>query len=416
VREDNYSKLVLQSSTGYVPDLTNLSNPNYAFKENGLAQDHSHWVAFNYKPFPSTFWPTNGSTDDVMLRLPQEFRSINGNTEFNEDIYFLNLSLLEMAIKELKEISIPLTDERALGLDVNKDGKLRKVNKLSIDTHYLGNAKHIKVIPLQYPTGTEFLHTVRYIDVNEHGDIQPSARMKEVRYMKKYKTLSTQAINFLYNQEHREKEEERLPKYSWNRPAKQAGMNNKMGWYVQGWIEDKQGDLRRANYEENLFCMGCHTTIGSTIDHTFSFPRKITGATGWGYINLKGMFDAPNYGEEKGEIHIYFERVGGGDEFRQNQEMLDRWFTDGVVNKEAIKGRSVYELITPSKERALNLNKAYRLIVQEQSFHHGRDATLSQAKNVYETVDQENVPTLPSSKQFQYDLRLQWPDPLEPIQ
>ena len=54
--------------TPWLPDLANLQDGAAAFDVNGLALDGSWWVAFNYKPLPSTFWPTNGSTDDVMIR------------------------------------------------------------------------------------------------------------------------------------------------------------------------------------------------------------------------------------------------------------------------------------------------------------------------------------------------------------
>jgi hypothetical protein len=183
-----------------------------------------------------------------------------------------------------------------------------------------------------------------------------------------------------------------------------------MGWAIQSFIEDRNGRLRTATYEENLFCMGCHNSIGSTIDKTFSFARKIDGAEGWGYINLKGMKDAPNMGEEKGEFATYFERVGGGGEFRSNPEMQQRWFNDdGTVNQDKIaNAKDVYELIIPSKERAMSLNKAYKVIVEAQDYIYGRDATTTPPKNVYESIDNETAPTLPKYKTYKWDIRLNW--------
>jgi len=58
-----------------------------------------------------------------------------------------------------------------------------------------------------------------------------------------------------------------------------------------------------------------------TIDKTFSFARKRDGVPGWGYLALRGMPDAPNRGERRGEIATYLERVVGGSEFRSNPEM-----------------------------------------------------------------------------------------------
>jgi hypothetical protein len=104
----------------------------------------------------------------------------------------------------------------------------------------------------------------------------------------------------------------------------------------------------------------------------------------------------------------YFQRVGGGDEFRQNSEMIKRWFhDDGQVNTQAVEEvDSIYPLITPSKERALALNKAYKLIVAEQSYIFGRDAVLTPAKNVLKQV--EKTMPLKEKHRYSWDIRLNW--------
>lgn len=75
----------------------------------------------------------------------------------------------------------------------------------------------------------------------------------------------------------------------------------------------------------------------------------------------------------------------------------------------------VYALIVPSRERALQLNKAYRVLVEDQSFVFGRDATVTPPINVYNSVDPGSAPTLPPELQFKWDLRLAWP-PVEPAE
>ena len=55
VGEDNYQPLTQLASAGYVPDLEHYANPEQAFDSQGFAKDGSGWVAFNYKPLPSTF-------------------------------------------------------------------------------------------------------------------------------------------------------------------------------------------------------------------------------------------------------------------------------------------------------------------------------------------------------------------------
>jgi hypothetical protein len=182
-----------------------------------------------------------------------------------------------------------------------------------------------------------------------------------------------------------------------------------MGWTLNAYIEDVNGELRQQHGQELAFCSGCHKTIGATYDQTFSFPRKVAGAKGWGYINLKSQQDVPNKGENQGEFLTYFQRVGGGDEFRQNTEMLTRWFKpngDVDLNKVA-KAESVYDLITPSSRRALDLNKAYLTIVKEQSYIFGRDATITAAKNVLQQIDEDQAP-LNKEHRYQWDMRLDW--------
>jgi len=179
---------------------------------------------------------------------------------------------------------------------------------------------------------------------------------------------------------------------------------------MHGGCEDRRGRLRALTYEENFSCMGCHNSVGSTIDKTFSLPRKVDGAAGWGYLNLQGMPDAPNVGETAGEIATYLARAGGGSEFRHNEEMTARWFKpDGTADLEKIaKARDVHELITPSRERALALNKAYRTIVEDQDYIHGKDPVISPPKNVYDRIDNDNTPTLPPERVYRWNILLDW--------
>ena len=410
ISQDNYADFVEQFSSnknwkGEVTPIKNLAYPNKAFDGIGLAKDDSYWVAFNYKPFPSTFWPTNGSTGDAMIRLPKAFREKNG--KFSVDIYFANLALVEMTMKGAKSISIIPVSEHLIGVDIDGNNQLASnVNQINLRSHYLGDAKNIALSNLLYPENTEFLHTVRYIGVNDDGTVYNAQRMKEVRYMKKHSFKDKAELASEYYLEAKEKHFENLPQVHL---LGDKGVNSNMGWTLNAYIENAKGELRHQNSQELAFCSGCHKTIGSTLDQTFSFPRKIDGSKGWGYINLAEQKDAPNVGEVQGEILTYFQRVGGGDEFRQNKEMLKRWFNkDGTVNsKKVSSAKSVYELITPSAQRALKLNKAYLSIVREQSYIFGRDANLTSATNVFKQVDESQTP-LPPEHRYNWDMRLDW--------
>ncbi|MBX2858097.1 MAG: hypothetical protein KTR17_05495 [Cellvibrionaceae bacterium] len=408
INQDNYSELVTwmksEAWSGEVTAIENLHLGAAAFDENGLALDGSGWVAFNYKPLPSTFWPTNGNTDDVMIRLAEKFRQHNG--EFSEDVYFANLALLEMAIKDLEQLSTQALNEAALDLDLDGDGVFSvRAEKILRREHFVGDASDTPLTAQLYPVGTEFLHTVRYLGL-VNGDIVPSKRMKEVRYLRKKKYLRPKAILSAHYAERKEKHFEKLPTVS---DYGDEGMGNRHGWTLWGFIENAEGKLRKQHFEEQFFCVGCHKSVGSTIDQTYSFPRKVAGAAGWGYIDLKKIPDVPNVGETQGEYLSYLQRVGGGDEFRQNTEMLHKWFNaDGSVKQQQVAQlNSIYALISPSTERALMLNKAYLAIVKEQSYLYGRDTTIAPAQNVFQDVDRSTPPLQPAFR-YQWDIRLAW--------
>ncbi len=407
---DNYTELAPRlrkaGFKGWIPDLANLPEAAAAFDEQGFARDGSGWVAFNYKPFPSTFWPTNGSTDDVMIRLDPDYRS-DSQGRYSRDVYLANLAVVEANLKELKQISSFPIDERKLGRDLDGDGQLGIASQLTQLDHYVGKAGDHYLQPGTYPQGTEFLHTVRYVGVDDDGGIGPSRRMKEVRYLKKQVAYPLVALREYYREEGYEKDAGYLPGYT---RIGDWGLDNGMGWSVSGFIEDRHGRLRAYTYEENLSCMGCHNSVGSTIDKTFAFPRKPDGAAGYGYIDLHKLRDAPNRGERAGEYLTYLQRVGGGGEFRSNPEMQQKWFNhDGSLKSAELAAvASIYEIIAPSPQRALELNKAYRVIVEDQDYIFGKDATVQPPHNVYREVDNRTAPTLPADKMYDWDIRLDW--------
>ena len=405
IGEDNYTA----STENGLPaemQIKQLSYPDEAFGEHGIANDGSGWVAYNYKPFPSTFWPTNGSTGDAMIRLPAAFQQRQG--EYSEDVYLANLTLLEMALKDVNTLAVPQLNEMVIGMDLNGDGALSEaVTHIQRQSHFVGDASSIELSYQLYPQGTELLHTVRYIGVDDEGQIYNAPRMKEVRYMQKSLFRSKESLASAYYAEAKDKAFEKLPQTRYL--GEEKGIDNGFGWTLNAYIEDKQGQLRPQHEQELAFCNGCHKTVGSTFDQTFSFARKVSGAKGWGYINLREIDDVPNINEQEGEFLTYMKRVGGGDEFRQNAEMLARWFNaDGKLNEAKVKqANSVYELITPSPERALALNKAYQTIVKEQSYLFGRDATITEATNVLSEIDAEQPPLLPEHR-YHWDMRLDW--------
>lgn len=77
-----------------------------------------------------------------------------------------------------------------------------------------------------------------------------------------------------------------------------------------------------------------------------------------------------------------------------------------TVDENAARDRPVYELIAPSPEHALMLNKAYREIVGEQGCDCGRDAAVVPPRNVQAQINDATAPMLPRELRFSHDIRL----------
>lgn len=419
IRQDNYeaARSVLRGQLppwAYPWDLDLVAG----FDEEGYARDGSGWRAFRYKPFPGAFWPTNGNTDDVMIRLAAPFREHEG--EASKEVYAVNLALLEASLAsdparpdaEVVWPSEPL-DERAVGLDLDGDGVLepRVETIVGLPSHYVGDAAAHPLRRGSYPEGTELLHSVRYLDPDAPGMI--SARLKELRYLHKEEELPRGQVFARYDQEALDKDEGVLPRY---RGSAETGLVNDFGWRVQGYIEDEHGRLRLQTREEHYACMGCHSGIGVTADGTFSFPRKVPGAAGWGYQSLEGIADVPQLGHDEPEVLTYLRRVGAGDELRSNDEVRERFLPGGVLDEAKVRraspggDRSLPFLVAPSRGRALALDKATMVLVAEQHFERGRDPMLAPATRVHERVETTSTGLAEAGRVFRDgNLRLAWP-------
>ncbi len=175
---------------GYIPDCYfNFDNEGFDKNQKG---NYTGWRSFAYRPFLGTFWPTNGSTDDVLIRLDKVFMQ-NEKGEFDLEVYKLNLSLVESLIKQA-DVGIEPIDEKKYGYDMNQNGKLDIAKKIvfkwkqpkydnqtfkisDFSMTYVGKAKKLLkenkylIAPGLYPLGTEFLHTVRYIGIDKNNAI-----------------------------------------------------------------------------------------------------------------------------------------------------------------------------------------------------------------------------------------------------
>jgi len=385
----------------------------------GFLHDGSGWRAVRYQPFPGTFWPTNGASDDIYIRLPTPFRS-TADGKASPAVYRLNLAVLEATMSAPDTVAddkisrrVEPLDERVAGQDLDGDGELTTTTTIrGLPSHYFGAAAKERVQRWSYPRGTEFVHTVRYLDPAAHGWLSP--RVKEFRYSIKWGDPDATGRVAAYQEAAHEKAVGALPYFA---RGEHGGLRNALGWEYRGWIEDRDGKLRAQDYEETLSCMGCHGGVGITVDSSFGFPRKVPGAAGWAVQSLDGLKDIPQAGHAEPEVLTYFKRVGGGDEFRGNTEILRRFFPKGRLDEASVRRASVggdadlRHLLLPSTERAMALNKAYWLLVRGQRFKQGRMPVLAPATHVLQTV--KNGDTELRARQRIYSdgrLWLDWPE------
>jgi hypothetical protein len=393
---------------GYRPDCYfNFDQDGFDHDPNG---EYTGWRAFRYYPFLGTFWPTNGTTDDVIIRLDPIFTQ-DENNRFSKEVYRLNLVIVESLIKQ-KEIELSSgIDENMYGVDLNCNGIIDTALNISPSIKsYVGLAKRylrekkVHLAPGLYPENTEFLHSVRYIDWDDNKEqIAMSARMKELRYAKKYTwkrygDIQRAATSELLEAVTLDSSEAQIVLYQGNY---EEGLRNEIGWVYQGFIENKKGRLRPQTHEETITCMGCHSHLGATTDSTFAFARKFEGVKrdqndyGWGHWSQKEphgikepVIEYVKHGKQY-EYSFYLRNNHSGNEFRNNDEVQNKFFDlNGTIKENMLSALhdDITLLLFPSKERAMALNKAYRVLVEEQSYIYGRDTHIKPMKNVYEVI------------------------------
>lgn len=388
---------------GYVPD-AHFSYDARGF-DRGPDGTPSGFRVFAYYPLPGGFMPANGSFDDVLIRLPEAFRQNDAGAE-DLQTYELNLAIVEALIRR-RDVPIDPTDESRYGVDVDGDGRLGRATHVrfafdprspSASLQYVGRAGQLHrsgalhLAPGLFPEGTEFLHSVRYLALDEQGAVRAAPRMKELRYAKKHSWLSYAQ---LADHAQREAKEAALNP---DRPEQfygdgERGVHNASGWVLAAFIEDESGQLRPQTYEETVFCMGCHGGLSATEDSTFAFARKLSSGPAHGYYapqwGAGQPLPDPTRDDGQPEYATYLRLNREGDSYRSNQELLARFYdASGAPRAQAFArlAQDVAPLWLPSAARALTLDKAYWIIVKEQSFVAGRDPVVSGLSNVLREV------------------------------
>jgi hypothetical protein len=385
---------------GFVPDA------RFHFDSQGFDRladgGYTGWRAYAYYPLPGTFWPTNGSIGDALIRLPAAFRT-NEAGQFDAQVYQANLAIVEALILR-RDMSIEPTREAAFGVDLDLDGVLGTATSVRFlfpaaagrGMSFVGKARaaqaqgRVHLAAGLFPEGTEFLHSVRYLDSNG-ARVAMAPRLKELRYARKADWWSYERLDKRARVEAIAKVDSPAEIRSWGGDI-ERGVSNGQGWWYQGFIEDGQGALRPQTFEETVYCVGCHGGLGRTDDGNFSFGRRFSAMTfqrgwfHWSQRGLAGVPDQPIHAGTSSEYVSYLEENGAGDEFRQNQEVLAKFFDARGRLKPELRARltrDVSELLLPSPTRAMALNKAYRALVRTQRFSEGRDVVLGGARNVH---------------------------------
>ena len=393
-------------SDGFVRSNT----PRNGFFQDSAGRWMTGWRAINFMPY-GIFTPMTGSVSGIYLRLPKPFmQREDGNFDLN--VYAWNLDLLERAIQDRLR---------------PEDGAV-----------YQGAARTVAIERGLYPAGTEIAHPLHYVDVAADGGdsaISPypgtrARRVKEVRYMYKWKAFSPTAFRPGVK-------EEGAPVYG---NDAQGWVDNGVGWFLAGYIEDKNGALRPQTREELTQCIGCHSGVvstefpvftsgvGNTVDSTWSLPRKFPGELGWKEMDMlrylaktdaesgatpgeAQLGDPLNRGLNKGEFRHFLDSVvgvslygdmptaierflaatiqpangysaawpalntAGAGEFQQSQALRQRLLREltarggHLTAAGAIRGEWLY----PPKDDALAAARRYRQVVVTQRYVKGKD-------------------------------------------
>ena len=263
------------------------------------------WRAINFFPY-AIFTPLTGSVSGIYIRLPEKFMTNDG--KFSTELYKENLELLEKNIKNLTP------------------GK----------ETYSGDASKEKIIKGFYPVGTEFAHPLHYVDLLADGKMGTeldglpaddkkdyefpgtrSKRVKEIRYMYKWKDVDLADIAISDEEEEAEEFELIIGREG------QGWVDNEAGWLLSAYIEDRHGNLRPQTTEELTQCIGCHGNVGNTVDAVWSFQRKLPGNAGWQDMNYGNyntahpektkLNDFVHENSEMGELGYFYYTVVGAD-------------------------------------------------------------------------------------------------------
>lgn len=370
VRQSNYPPADVPEG-GYQPDAA------FSFDELGFDRradgSATGWRAYAYTPLPGSFFPTNGSMDDALIRLPEAYRQRADGT-FDTATYAANLAIVQRLVRRNGGAVEPATAWAGRAGMLQKEGRA-------------------PLVPGLLPLGTELLHSVRYLDVRG-GRVVMAARMKELRYAKKTSWITY--ADHLARAREEDLEKKRNGARARVVEGDDHGVANGRGWRYSAFIESERGALRPQTYRETASCVGCHGGIGINVDSAISLQRQLPETSfrgGWSHPSQSEQVRVaePRLADGRWEYSLYLAQNGAGDELRANEEVQQRFFDEqGELRADAVARihDDVAYLLLPTPGRAMLLDKAYLTIVREQSYERGTAAQPSPAENVHRDVSE----------------------------
>jgi hypothetical protein len=382
---------------GFLPDV------HYNLDVNGFDRDpkgnYTGWKQYQYAPFPGNFSPINGSVGDAFIRLREDFR-VDRQGRFNLRLYGLNLAIVESAIKQ-QTLTVAPFDENDYGVDLDKNGRLNLANTIVFSDQpramkLIGKAGELQAhdrIHLEaglFPESTEFFHSLRYLHVADNGEVTQAARVKEVRYsVKKRWHTPAQLARFAADEINEKAYTPDRPR--WVRGNQEFGVSNRLAWQYRGFIEDRDGELRPQTHQELVFCVGCHSGIGATTDSNFSFARKFSDGQASYVLNTIGAASYAGAGhgtpDEREVAQIDDLLAEYTSYIQQNHAVNDFRNIRGEFHL-PLDAQRMRSLLWPTAENAVLMNKAYRLLVQEQSYTAGRDAIIAPLVHMHQELEE----------------------------
>ncbi len=395
---------------GYVPDVWfRFDDAGFDLRPDG---SRSGWRAFAYAPFPGTFFPTNGSADDVLVRLDPILRqAADGRPD--DAVYAVNLAIVESLIKRA-DVVLPRRRTNGLSGSISistaRSGRLRASPSTaataagSTRMRYVGrkrgDERELPIAPGLFPVGTEFLHSVRYLDVTpDVAGVVMAPRMKgaalreEVRWLGYAALRGHAAAETVAQNDARDGTIQIFRRVRARSCARERSGVDLSGVHRRRQRSAPSADVRREcalrwvprrhrRHDRRQLLLRAKARR-RVVERRQERDRRLVSL-----VEAQAPW-APGAAPAGRDVRVH--ALPGRERrrrraARENAEVRERFFdARGALRPDAVARlhTDVATLLLPSASRAVALDRAYMATVEEQSFTKGRDAIVAPAVNAY---------------------------------